>query len=180
MFLCPLYAWIYDNRGEFVGVPKESHFGEVDRAGHTLVSLPPVGLYGLLFGSPQFGASFDLDSLLENLTPEPASWGFGGCLCCEKIRFGHAMNWKLVIEMFGESYHFNTLHGNILALHYYGNHQAYDEYGRTQRLTLCLRSMGNMSTKQREEWDVLKSALTVCVVFPNVQLLVQAHGVTLM
>ena len=89
------------------------------------------------------------------------------------------MNWKLAIDTFGETYHFNTLHRNSLANDFYGNVQMYDRYGRNHRMMLCMRTIDDLRTKPQDEWNVLHGALPVYYLFPNVQLIVGPAGPTL-
>ncbi|MBW2415256.1 MAG: Rieske 2Fe-2S domain-containing protein [Deltaproteobacteria bacterium] len=178
-FQCPFHAWTYDHQGALVGVPKESHFGKVDRECNSLVSLPAVERYGLLWVSPEPGATFDLDALLGDLAPELESWGLERCVRHGGVRYDHPMNWKLAIDTFGETYHFNALHRNTLANDFYGNVQMYDTYGRNHRMALCMKSIDDLRTKPRDEWNVLQGALPVYYLFPNVQLIVGGPGPTL-
>ncbi len=179
LFQCPFHAWTYNHEGALVGVPKEAHFGKVDRECHSLVSLPAAERHGLLFVSPDPEASLDIDELLGDLGPELESWNLERCQQHGGTRYAHAMNWKLAIDTFGETYHFNTLHRNTLANDFYGNVQMYDTYARNHRMALCLKSIDNLRTKPKDEWNVLQGALPVYYLFPNVQLIIGAAGPTL-
>ncbi len=179
VFQCPFHGWTYDHEGALVGVPKEGHFGKIDRECHGLVSLPAVERYGLLWVSPDPQAAFDLDELLGDLAPELESWGLGRCTRHGGTRYDHAMNWKLAIDTFGETYHFNVLHKDSLANDFYGNVQMYDTYGRNHRMMLCMKSIDDLRTKPQDEWNVLQAAIPVYYLFPNVQLIVGGAGPTL-
>jgi nitrite reductase/ring-hydroxylating ferredoxin subunit len=179
MFQCPFHAWTYDHEGALVGVPKEGHFGKIDRECHSLVALPAVEQHGLLWVSPDPDGALDIDTLLGELGPELASFGLERCLRHGGARYDHAMNWKLAIDTFGETYHFNTLHRDTLANDFYGNVQMYDTYGRNHRMMLCLKAIDNLREKPRSEWNVMHAALPVYYLFPNVQLIVGAAGPTL-
>ena len=179
VFQCPFHAWTYDLEGALVGIPKENHFGKVDRDCHGLVLLPAVERYGLLWVSPEPGGSFDLDELLGDLAPELESWGLERVVRHGGTRYDHAMNWKLAIDTFGETYHFNTLHRNTLANDFYGNVQMYDTFGRNHRMMLCMKSIDDLRTKPKDEWRVTQAALPVYYLFPNVQLIVGGPGPTL-
>jgi phenylpropionate dioxygenase-like ring-hydroxylating dioxygenase large terminal subunit len=179
LFQCPFHAWTYDHRGALVGVPKEEHFGKVDRACHSLVALPAVERHGLLWVSPDPQGTLDVDALLGDLGPELTSWRLERCIRHADARYDHAMNWKLAIDTFGETYHFNALHRNTLANDFYGNVQMYDTYGRNHRMSLCMKSIDDLRGKPKEEWNVLHAALPVYYLFPNVQLIVGAAGPTL-
>ncbi|MEE9280998.1 MAG: aromatic ring-hydroxylating dioxygenase subunit alpha [Myxococcota bacterium] len=144
LFQCPFHAWTYDHSGALVGVPKEAHFGKVDRECSGLVSLPAVERYGLLWVSPDPEGAFDIDDLLGGLGPELEGWELARCEPHGRTTFEHAMNWKLAIDTFGETYHFNTLHRNTLATSFYGNVQMYDTYKRNHRMSLCLRTIDDL------------------------------------
>jgi len=178
-FQCPFHAWTYNHEGALVGVPKEAHFGQVDRACHSLVALPAVERHGLLFVSPDPDGALDVDALLGDLGPELASFDLARCIRNDGTRFDHAMNWKLAIDTFGETYHFNTLHRDTLANDFYGNVQMYDTYGRNHRMMLCMKAIDTLRDKPRAEWNVLQAALPVYFLFPNVQLIVGGAGPTL-
>ncbi len=178
-FPCPFHAWTYDSKGQLVGLPKEDHFGAVDRASLALTELPAVEKYGLLFVAPQPGADFDVDTLLGDLAPELESWGLDRYAHQGNHRYDHAMNWKFAIDTFGETYHFSSLHRNTLAQVFYGNAQMYDRYGRNHRMALCIKTIDELRTKPRSEWDILDAALPVYYLFPNIQLLIGRGGPTL-
>jgi phenylpropionate dioxygenase-like ring-hydroxylating dioxygenase large terminal subunit len=167
LFQCPFHAWTYDHRGALVGVPKEEHFGKVDRACHSLVALPAVERHGLLWVSPDPQGTLDVDALLGDLGPELASWRLERCIRHADARYDHAMNWKLAIDTFGETYHFNALHRNTLANDFYGNVQMYDTYGRNHRMSLCMKSIDDLRGKPKEEWNVLHAALPVYTCSPT-------------
>ena len=179
LFQCPFHAWTYDHEGALVGLPKERHFGKIDRECHSLVALPAVEQHGLLFVSPDPEGTLDVDALLGDLGPELESFGMARCLHQGNTRFDHAMNWKLAIDTFGETYHFPTLHRDTLANDFYGNVQMYDTYGRNHRMTLCMKSIDDLRGKPQSEWNVLHAALPVYYLFPNVQLIVGLAGPTL-
>lgn len=175
-FTCPFHAWAYDHEGKLVGIPKEEHFGRVDRKERSLVELPAVERYGLLFVSPDPTASFDVDSLLGDLGPELENWKLDQFARNNGVRYDHPMNWKLAIDTFGETYHFNSLHRNSLAEGFYGNVQMYDRYERNHRMMLCMRSIDDLRTKPQNRWNILEAALPVYYLFPNIQLLIGGDG----
>jgi phenylpropionate dioxygenase-like ring-hydroxylating dioxygenase large terminal subunit len=169
-FVCPFHAWTYSNEGSLVAVPKQDHFGRVDKACMGLTELPAEERYGLLFVHPQPDATLDVDDLLGGLAEEFEAWGWD-----EMVPFGHdtyetPMNWKLGIDTFGETYHFASLHAQTLYPSFYGNVQTYDVFGRNHRMGLCLRSIDALRGQPREKWHVCEAALPVYFLFPNVQL----------
>ncbi len=180
LFTCPFHAWSYSSSGDLVAVPKEHHFGEIDRSCHGLVPLPCVERYGILWVHPDKNGQIDLDDLLgDQLSEELASWDLGTCARRGETMFPHDCNWKLAIDTYGETYHFEALHKDTLNYNFYGNTQLYDTYKRNHRMALCIRPIDAMRTRPKESWHVLQGALPVYYLFPNIQLLFGADGPTL-
>ena len=178
-FMCPFHGWTYSNEGELVSVPKENHFGKVDKSCHGLVPLPAVERYGLLWVHPQPEGELDVDTLLGGLSPEFDAWNWD-----QLVRFGEdtydmRLNWKLAMDTFGETYHFPTLHRNTLAADFHGNIQAYDTFGRNHRMTLVMKSIDQMRHEPEEKWDIRQCALPAYYLFPAVQVLAVPFGVVL-
>ncbi len=179
VFSCPFHAWGYSAAGELVAVPKEEHFGPVDRACHGLVELPSAERHGLLFVCADPGKPFDIDDLLGDLGAELACWELEDAEHRWDTTYDTPMNWKLAIDTFGETYHFNALHKDTLAPVLYGNCQMYDTYKRNHRMALCGRSIDLLRNLPESEWHVLKAALPVYYIFPNIQLIMGQGGPTL-
>jgi len=179
LFSCPFHAWGYSNMGELVAVPKEDHFGPVDRACHGLIALPAEEKYGLLWVNPDPEGQLDVDACLGGLAPELASWQLEKFNATGQTRYEHAMNWKLAVDTFGETYHFNVLHKDTLAADLYGNVQMYDTFGRNHRMMLCLRNIDVLRDESEDQWHVLRATIPVYYIFPNVQLIFGRGGPTL-
>ncbi len=179
IFSCPFHAWGYSPTGELIAVPREEHFGSVDRPCNSLVPLPACEKYGMLWIHPDPDGKIDVDDMLGDLAAEFASWRLADYQYLKDTRYQHNMNWKLAIDTFGETYHFNTLHKNTLAESFYGNCQMYDTYKRNHRMALCLKNIETLREKSEEHWHVLAAALPVYYIFPNIQLIIGAEGPTL-
>jgi nitrite reductase/ring-hydroxylating ferredoxin subunit len=179
VFSCPFHAWSYSPKGDLVSVPREDHFGPVDKSCHGLVELPAEEKHGILFVHPNPEGTMDLDDLLGDLGPELAAWDIGKNTYLDNTTFNHKMNWKLAIDTFGETYHFEVLHKDTLAENLYGNVQMYDTYKRNHRMALCLRNIDNLRAQPEEDWHVLHAAVPVYYLFPNVQLIFGGGGPTL-
>ncbi len=179
LFRCPFHAWSYSPAGELVAVPKESHFGSLDKSCYGLVELPAVERHGLLWVSANPQGTFDIDELLGDLGPELAAWELEECTLQWETRYDTEMNWKLAIDTFGETYHFPVLHKDTLAPMLHGNCQLYDTYHRNHRMALCSRGIDRLRELPESQWHVLKAALPVYYLFPNVQLIMGAGGPTL-
>ena len=171
-FSCPFHAWTYSSQGDLVAMPKEEHFGPVDKSCNGLVELPSCERAGLLWVHPDPAGELDVDALLgPELADELESWGFGDLSHVALARYDTPMNWKLGIDTFGETYHFQVLHKNTLGLQLYGNVQCYDTYQRNHRMMLCNREIDSFRTRPESEWEVLKATTPVYYLFPNIQLI---------
>ncbi len=125
-------------------MPKEDHFGKVDSSCHGLIALPAEERWGLLWVHPDPDGILDLETKLGRLANELDSWDLERYSYRGGTVFEHPMNWKLAIDTFGETYHFNTLHRNSLAQDFYGNVQTYDCYERNHRTMLCLKNIDTL------------------------------------
>ncbi len=171
VFSCPFHAWSFSTSGDLVSVPKEEHFGPVDKSCHGLVELNAQEKHGLLWVHPQPGTEFDLDDLLGDLGAELDAWGFADLEFGAVDTYETPMNWKFAIDTFGETYHFNVLHKDTLAADIYGNVQCYDTYQRNHRMLLCAKSIDEFRTLPEEQWDLLLATIPVYYLFPNIQLI---------
>ncbi len=178
-FTCPFHAWTYSIRGDLVSVPKEDHFGKIDKTCHGLIPLPAVERYGFLWVHPKPDGEIDVDHLLGGLAPEFAAWHWEGVQSLGSETYAVRLNWKLANDTFGETYHFNTLHRNTLNLNFYGNVQAYDTYGRNHRMTLVTRSIDELREQPEDSWHICKGTFPVYYLFPNVQVNVTPFGIVL-
>lgn len=179
LFTCPFHGWTYDGLGRLAAVPKREHFGDVDFACLGLPQLPAAERHGLIWVHPEPGGALDPAALLDGLDDEFASWDFGRLVHAGDDSYATDMNWKLAIDTFGETYHFETLHRSTLAANFHGNVQTYDTYGRNHRMGLCLRSIDSLRGAPEAEWRIADGVFTVYYLFPNVQLNVGANSIIL-
>ncbi|MEC7916297.1 MAG: aromatic ring-hydroxylating dioxygenase subunit alpha [Actinomycetota bacterium] len=167
-FACPFHGWSYDSRGALVGVPKEDHFGEIDKDSFGLIELSAQEKYGFLFANPDPSGTVDIDELLgAELSKEFEAWNFGSYSRLGGDRYDVDCNWKLAMDTFGETYHFNYLHRDSLATFFQGNVQCYDTYGRHHRMILCKKAIHEMREWSEDRWDITVAGLPVYWIFPN-------------
>ena len=169
-FVCPFHGWTYDGEGALVAVPKESHFGTVDKSCLGLTPLPAEERHGFLWVHPQPDGVLDLDTQLGDLNEEFETWNFGRYRAMGSDTYEKRMNWKLGNDTFGETYHFKVLHRDTLAQDFHGNVQTYDIFGRNHRMGLCFKAIEELRREPRENWHISRAALPVYYLFPNVQL----------
>lgn len=180
-FSCPFHSWTYASNGDLLSVPMEDHFGAVQKECNSLIALPAIERYGLLWVCPEPNSTFDLDGLLlddllGDLSDELANWDLGSCHRFDATSYKHATNWKFANDTYGETYHVPTLHRATLAMNFYGNVQTSDTYKRNHRMTLCLHSIDKMRGTPTSTWNVLRGAIPIYYIFPNIQLLLTTGG----
>ena len=178
-FSCPFHAWTYSNTGALVSVPKQEHFGNIDKSCHGLTPLPAVERYGFLWVHPDPAGTIDLDSLLGGLAAEFDTWGWGAMQNIGHDTYDMRLNWKLMMDTFGETYHFTTLHRDTLAMNFRGNVQCYDTYGRNHRMILCMHAIDELRSQPEANWNISDVTVPVYWLFPNVQVNVLPFGVAL-
>lgn len=178
-FMCPFHGWTYNSDGELAGLPKAEHFGDIDKKTHGLTELPSAERFGFLFVHPQPDGHIDTSGLLAGLVDEFPSWHLERLVMLDEDVYETPLNWKLAIDTFGESYHFNLLHRNTLALDFHGNCQTYDTYGRNHRMGLCLKNIDTLREVPEDLWHVNLGAFSIYYLFPNVQAIVGHNGMSL-
>jgi len=77
------------------------------------------------------------------------TWNFGGMVPINHDAYDTACNWKLAMDTFGETYHFSSLHKDMLFNTFHGNVQCYDDDagagGHSHRMILCRRDIDQMA-----------------------------------
>ena len=178
-FSCPFHGWTYSSRGDLVAIPKEKHFGKIDKSCHGLVPLAAAERYGFLWVNPDPNETLDVDAVLGGLAPEFEAWNWGGLQKFGQDTYDMELNWKLAIDTFGETYHFTTLHKNTLAQDFYGNVQCYDTFERNHRMILCLKAIDLLRDMPESSWNISLGSFPVYYLFPNVQVNCFSAGVIL-
>lgn len=178
-FVCPFHAWSYDRTGQLVGVPEPELFGTVDRNQLGLKALPCEEKYGIIWVGLDADNTIDLDGFLGDLGPELASWQLGKESSSGYATINRRINWKLAVDTFGETYHFNVLHPDSVAMFFHANRSAYDTYGPHHRMSFIARTIGVLDQMNESDWTIRPHALLAYYLFPNTQLLIQPDGVSL-
>lgn len=178
-FICPYHAWAYGLDGKLVARPDEAAFASLDRADHGLTELPAVEAHGLIFARTAPGPDFDVDELLGGLAPEFAAYGLDKFIPYKTYDSTWGLNWKLGIDTFLESYHFNVLHAKSIHPIFHPNLGAFDEFGENIRLLFIRRSITGLRDQPVEDWRLPPHVAGVYVLFPNTVLVWQGGHVEL-
>jgi choline monooxygenase len=172
-FTCPFHAWVYDIRGNLVGVPTAQGFEGMCREEKGLVQLPVSEGYGLVVGRLQPGDPVDMDEYLgPGLADELRALDFEDWEPYREPHVHHvAANWKVTLDTFRENYHFDHLHRTTLREYAYGGVLTFDAFGPHLRNCSALRSIDVLRDVPESEWgDVMPYFSYQYQLFPNTAL----------
>jgi phenylpropionate dioxygenase-like ring-hydroxylating dioxygenase large terminal subunit len=179
VFMCPFHHWSYANTGDLINIPDEEHFGAIDKSCHGLIELPAVERDGLLWVHPKADGHLDIDELLGDLAGELASFNMSEHQYAGEKVIDMNLNWKFANDTFGETYHFGKLHRNTLGQLYYGNNLHLQEFGRHHRFVTANKGIDAIRALPESQWEIAKGTFVLYHLFPNIQMVVDPHSVTL-
>jgi nitrite reductase/ring-hydroxylating ferredoxin subunit len=178
-FTCPYHAWVYDTRGQLVGIPGARGFVNVDRNATGLVELPCEERHGLVWVVLTAGADLDLDAHLGPVDAELAVWSLADYEHYVYREFESEVSWKAALEAFAESYHFPYVHANsIIGKNTIADIALHEAFGRHHRLCfpeawITAHDTGDTS------WDPIDNVAIIYWLFPNLVLALSPVGVEL-
>ncbi|MFT4582729.1 MAG: phenylpropionate dioxygenase-like ring-hydroxylating dioxygenase large terminal subunit [Gammaproteobacteria bacterium] len=178
-FICPYHAWTYDLKGQLIGRPEDQSFEGMDRQSHGLTRLYVVESNGMLWVCPTPGKSEDLYAKLSGLNTELAAYDLGSFHHFDSCIIRRAMNWKLIVDTFLESYHFCVLHRDTICSIFYDNISAFDSWGDNFRLVSARRTISELKDSNPSAWNILPHIVGIYVLFPNTVLVWQLDHVEL-
>jgi phenylpropionate dioxygenase-like ring-hydroxylating dioxygenase large terminal subunit len=176
-FVCPYHAWTYALDGSVAAIPDAYGFEGIDRSAYGLRELPLVERHGLVWVVPEPGAHLDLAEVVGDLDDELAAYEFGSYHYYTTRVIRRAMNWKLVVDTFGEAYHLKPLHRSTVAPIFYQNVAVCRSHGLSHSMVLARRSIDTLREEDQARWKLIPHAATVYVLFPNTVLTVQGDHV---
>lgn len=174
---CPFHGWSYDLEGRLVGVPRKSSFGEFDRASFGLVELPAAEKHGIIWIRLHPGPPFEPDETLGGLGAELDGWDLAAKYPFDIRMVRRRMNWKLAIDTFGETYHFEILHRRTLDPYFHSNVLCYETFGENHRMVSAARTIDGLRSAPETDWKLRPHSTVAYFLFPNTQLLVDRRSV---
>jgi phenylpropionate dioxygenase-like ring-hydroxylating dioxygenase large terminal subunit len=168
LFSCPFHAWSYDTQGALKAVPMAEQFGPLQTARLGLAPLPAAEHCGMIFVHPQADGVIDAPALLEGLEDDFTAFGFADYRFALEDRLDLELNWKLVTDTFGETYHFKRLHKDTLAQTFEGDVLSYRTWRRNHRMVLGKQAIREMAERPKGGWRVTDGGFPVYFLFPNV------------
>ena len=162
-FKCSYHAWCYDQQGRLIARPGPEHFDGIDEAGLGLKPLPVVEERGLVIVGLQDGVevSGHLDSVAHAL-----EYPYQEYEHLKTWEFTVEANWKLVVDVNFEGYHFPFLHKNSLHPIALGN-ASFDLFDRHGRWAFPLRSIDQLREIPEEQWPDCFEGTVVYFLFPS-------------
>ena len=181
--ICPYHAWNYEFDGRLKVIPDAVSFPGVDKAERSLVSLPVVEKYGMIWVCPTPGKTFDIDAQLggvnSGMVDDLKHYGFQDYHHYAQRRMHRKMNWKLLLDTFLEPYHFAPLHATTVGPLVHHNMCLLDTYGQNLREAIIRRSVDDLKNQPEDSWDFPLHSALVYMMFPNTGLIMQRDHVEL-
>lgn len=182
-FACPYHAWVYDTKGQLVGMPYRDRQAELDLGSYGLVELPSEERHGFIWVVLRRDHPIDVAAHLGDLDAEI------GALGCDRMRYHSSLaeaplgaNWKSVAEGLLEGLHVPYVHADTFNL----NPQAvnvdlafYDAIGPHIRWGLPMFGKDEAERLQatpEEEWRPDESIGCIWLISPGLLLANELYG----
>lgn len=183
-FTCPYHAWVYDTRGQLVGMPLRDRHDGIELADYGLVELPSEERHGFVWVVLQRDSAIDVAAHLGELDDEI------GRLGCDKMRYYPShdearidASWKSVAEGLLEGIHVPIVHAQTFNL----NPQAanvdlayYDGFGPHVRWGLGLfdhEGAKRLRDTPESEWMPNEAIGNIWLVSPGLLLANELYGI---
>jgi phenylpropionate dioxygenase-like ring-hydroxylating dioxygenase large terminal subunit len=176
-FVCPYHAWTYDLEGRVAAIPDAYGFEGIDRGEYGLRPLPILERSGLLWVIPGRSGTIDAAAHLGALDAELAAYRFEDYHYYTTRVIQREMNWKLVIDTFGEAYHLKPLHRATVGHIFHQNLAVCRRHGDHHSMILARRSIDTLRGEPEADWRLIPHAATVYVLFPNTVFTVQGDHI---
>lgn len=166
-FSCPYHSWTYGLDGKLRGIPQPAGFEGVDRSRLGLVELPAWERFGLIWVMPSVpDHEVDIDAWLAPMEEQLNGLDLGTNFVFRKWELPKAMNWRLLLEGFQESYHFCHAHRDTACSGYLDNQSIHLNFGPHVRHALPQPNIAEMRDMPEAEWDYRKYFMTQNYLFP--------------
>ena len=116
-FTCPYHAWVYDTKGQLVGMPLRDRYDDLDMSRYGLVELPSEERHGFVWVVLRRDHPIDVAAHLGELDTEIGELG------CDRMSYYSsiaeaplAANWKSVAEGLLEGLHVPYVHADTFNL----------------------------------------------------------------
>jgi phenylpropionate dioxygenase-like ring-hydroxylating dioxygenase large terminal subunit len=165
--VCGYHGWTYDTGGTLLARPLSA--GAFDDVTITcdLHRVAVAEQYGLIFVRAGSAEPIDVDATLGGAQDDLGAFRLDTYTHIETRTNEWAMNWKLVLDTFTESYHIRWLHKNTIAPAFNSDCVIYDGFGRNC-LSVGLRAnVLDELAKPEDEWSLLPYGTIQYFLVPN-------------
>lgn len=166
-FVCPYHSWSYELDGRLAGRPlSDGAFDDLPAS----CDLGPVVVaedHGLIFVRPRGDDPIDLEGYLAGAGPDLAALDLARCVLVEQRTVEWQMNWKLLLDTFGEAYHIRSLHQTTLAPYFDSGCTIFEPYGPHLVNIGFRKALDDEVAKPEDEWNLLPHATMQYFLLPN-------------
>ncbi|MEH6550787.1 MAG: aromatic ring-hydroxylating dioxygenase subunit alpha [Pseudomonadales bacterium] len=163
---CIFHGWSYTLDGKLAGRPQENAFDPADER-LNLRRLPINIDSGLIVVGSRPGISqHTVDHFLDDIAPQIQNYPFDSVIGLETRRIEVDANWKLVVGLSHEAYHFSVLHRKSLAPVMTAN-AVFDFFGSHSRWGFPLRNIEELAQLPLDQWPVRPPAAFNHTFFPG-------------
>lgn len=168
---CGFHGWSYALDGTLAGRPKDDAFDTPGAETH-LQALPVSDRSGLIVvGLQPEMKQATVDHYLDDIAPAFAGYGFDNMHSIETRRYEVNADWKLVVGLSHESYHFSVLHRESLSS-LMTSHAVIDTFGQHSRWAFSLRGITDLEDKPQDQWPDRFPGAINHTVFPGTVIIV--------
>jgi phenylpropionate dioxygenase-like ring-hydroxylating dioxygenase large terminal subunit len=179
-FMCPYHGWSYRLDGRLIRPTHGVGFDGLDRAEHGLSEMACDESGGFVFVQLDAPAgSLDATAWLGDLAPELTSFGLAGYTSVETRARTWNMNWKLMLDTFGETYHVRHLHNGSIAPLIRSEPGLHDHFGPHARQVAVRWSISDLDNQPRDAWELLPHTTLSYWFMPNTVMIYQQDHVEL-
>jgi phenylpropionate dioxygenase-like ring-hydroxylating dioxygenase large terminal subunit len=168
-FVCPYHGWTYGLDGELLRMTDEDAFAGLAEPPTGLRPVAVVEKYGLIFVRIAAGPQIDIDAFLGPMAQELEALNLAQLRYFATKQTALRCNWKLMQEGSLETYHFNTVHAQSIALQFNGMAHIFDLFGDHQRFVVPRRKLMERYENGAATRDQM---LPTYFIFPNTALTV--------
>ncbi len=167
---CPYHAWTYELDGTLASRPMSDGAFDDITLNCNLHQVAVAEKYGMIFVRAGGAEPIDVDETLGGARDDLESFGIGGYTHIETRTTTWAMNWKLVLDTFTESYHIRWLHKNTLAPTFVSDCTIFEAMGRNLLSVGLRKDVFDELAKPRDEWSLIPYGTIQYFLVPNVLL----------
>jgi len=164
---CPYHGWTYGLDGTLKVRPGAENAFDVPKEDMPLLPIAVAEKHGLVFGRAEGTGPVDVDQALAGAESELADYHLEGYHHFETRETEWALNWKLILDTFLESYHIRTLHRTSIWPEYLANTAIFDAFGPHPRNIGLLRSVLGELEKPEAERNLMPHATTQYILVPS-------------